>query len=302
MTKLIVTRGLPASGKSTYAHAWVAEDRAHRARINRDDLRDMVHNGAWVGGVTEPQIVVARDAAILALLAKGVDIINDDTNLPQRVARDLARLAWRAGADFEVKDFTGVDLDECLRRDAARTDKPPIGEAVIRSMHARFLAGKTLPLPLPEEEKSGEDGELYVPQLGSIKAVLIDVDGTVALMGARSPFDESRVHEDEPNLPVLTVVRALHSAGYALVFVSGRSDACYQETGNWLAKHLDRPFKLYMRAAGDMRKDAIVKREIFDKHIRHAYNVLCVLDDRDQVVEAWRAMGLTVLQVAEGNF
>jgi hypothetical protein len=57
-----------------------------------------------------------------------------------------------------------------------------------------------------------------------------------------------------------------------------------------------------MRPAGDSRKDSIVKSELFDAQIREAYDVVCVLEDRNQVVEAWRAMGLTVLQVAEGNF
>src|SRR6266702_998083 len=266
----LITRGLPASGKTTHARAWVAEDRAHRARINRDDIRGMVDEGVFKAGVTEPRIIAARDAAVLALLRKGVDVINDDCNLPQRVARDLARLARRAGADFDVVDLTRVDLDECLRRDAARTDKAPVGEAVIRSMHARFLAGRSLPLPFPEEDKStgAEGAELYVPQLGSVRAVLVDVDGTVALMGSRGPFDESRVHEDKPNLPVITVVKALYAAGYQVVFMSGRTDAVYQATFDWITSNIGVPFKLYMRAAGDMRKDAIVKCELFDKHIR----------------------------------
>jgi len=59
---------------------------------------------------------------------------------------------------------------------------------------------------------------------------------------------------------------------------------------------------LYMRAHKDGRRDSVVKVELFDAHVRDAYDVTCVLDDRDQVVEAWRALGLTVLQVAEGDF
>lgn len=57
-----------------------------------------------------------------------------------------------------------------------------------------------------------------------------------------------------------------------------------------------------MRKSGDMRKDSIVKREMFDEHIRGRYNVNFVLDDRNQVVELWRSMGLTCLQVADGDF
>ena len=151
VTTLLITRGLPASGKSTYARAWVADDRAHRARVNRDDLRTMVDDGVFEQGVTEPRILAARDSLVLALLGNGLDVIVDDTNLPQRVASDLFRLARSAGADFAVEDFTDVPVGLCIERDAARTDKKPIGETVIRDMHARFLAGRQLPLPWPAD-------------------------------------------------------------------------------------------------------------------------------------------------------
>ena len=57
-----------------------------------------------------------------------------------------------------------------------------------------------------------------------------------------------------------------------------------------------------MRRTKDFRKDAIVKTELFDAHIRGRYEVLFVLDDRNQVVEMWRVMGLPCLQVAAGDF
>ena len=57
-----------------------------------------------------------------------------------------------------------------------------------------------------------------------------------------------------------------------------------------------------MREEGDRRKDNIVKYEIFNKFIRDKYCVNYVLDDRNQVVEMWRKLGLRTLQVADGNF
>lgn len=59
---------------------------------------------------------------------------------------------------------------------------------------------------------------------------------------------------------------------------------------------------LHMRKTGDMRKDAIVKREIFDGEIKDYFFIEFVLDDRNQVVEMWRDLGLTCFQVADGNF
>jgi predicted kinase len=304
MAELLITRGLPGCGKTTYARAWVTEDREHRARVNRDDIRGMLDDGEFVKGVTEPRVLAARDAAILSLLSKGVDTISDDTNLPQRAARDLAKLAKQAGAVLTVVDLTCVPLADCLARNAARADKDPVPEAAIMDMHARYLAGRAFPLPLPEDPASeAAELERYEPKPGTPKAVLVDIDGTTALMAARSPFDETRVHEDRPNAPVISVIRAMADAGHAIVFLSGRTDACRAATHEWLLQHVRVPFQgLHMRPAGDMRKDAIVKRELFDGHVRDRYDVVCVLDDRDQVVEAWRSLGLTCLQVAPGNF
>ncbi|MEV8022145.1 AAA family ATPase [Streptomyces sp. NPDC086554] len=302
MPTLHFTRGLPASGKTTWARAWTAENRSGRARVNRDDLRAMLDSGEHIKGVTEKRVMAVRDTAILDLLRRGYDVVCDDTNLPQRVARDLARLADRAGAELQVHDFTHVPLDTCLERDAAR--EPSVGEDTIRALHLRFLAGKQSPLPMPEESREAAPvGRMYEPKQGSPKAVLVDIDGTVALMAGRSPFDETRVHEDLPNPPVIDVVRALHAADNQIVFLSGRTDGCREATEAWLTEHVKVPYTgPFMRPSGDSRKDSIVKVELFDAHVRDAYDVVCVLDDRSQVVQAWRAIGLTVLQVADGNF
>ncbi|MEO5876815.1 MAG: AAA family ATPase, partial [Streptosporangiaceae bacterium] len=80
MATLHITRGLPASGKTTWATAWTAQDRAGRARVNRDDLRAMLDTGEHVRGVTEKRVMAVRDAAILDLLRQGFDVVCDDTN------------------------------------------------------------------------------------------------------------------------------------------------------------------------------------------------------------------------------
>lgn len=307
MTTLTITRGLPGSGKSTYADAWVAEDPVNRAQVNRDHLRQMMHNGVWIGGHsgTERVVVTARDAAIKAMLRAGVDVVCSDTNLPQRVARDLRRVAAQAGAEFAVHDLTNVPLDTCLERDADRAN--PVGEDVIRGMHSRYLAGKSYPLPFPEPPADKESTALpYAPKAGAPKAIMVDIDGTVALMNGRGPFEWAKVGEDKPNDPVVSVVQKYWGSGHQVVFLSGRDGSCRDETSAWLSEHvldLRHPdVHLYMRPAGDNRKDSIVKLELFDQHVRDAFDVRFVLDDRDQVVKAWRKIGLTVFQVAEGDF
>ena len=109
--------------------------------------------------------------------------------------------------------------------------------------------------------------------------------------------------KDKPNAPVIAVAQALASAGHTLVIVSGRSDAARADTELWLKRHLGAPFEgPHMRALGDDRQDAVIKREIYQQEIAPHFEVLCVLDDRDQTVRMWRQLGLTCLQVAPGDF
>lgn len=140
---------------------------------------------------------------------------------------------------------------------------------------------------------------------------LVDIDGTVAKRNTddpnvRSPFDWSRVDEDLPNQPVIDVVWALADSGHKIIYVSGRSDACRKETGWWLDDHVGEEIGdlLLMREDGDHRSDAIVKRELYEKYVEPVYGKpTAVLDDRNKVVKMWREeLGLTVLQVAEGDF
>jgi predicted kinase len=295
MPTLVITRGLPASGKTTWA-----KEQPDLVRVNRDDLRRMLHGGIR-GGRAELQVTVAHRAAVEALLRAGTSVVCDDTNLRSRVVRELAEVAMRCGATWEVRDFTDVPLEECLRRDALREGDAHVGEEMIRGMHQRYLAGRALPLPLPQV--SPEVAKAYEPPADAPEAVLVDIDGTVALFNGRSPYDMTRVHEDLPNPAVITAVRAMHAAGHRIVFCSGRTDDCREATQAWLAAHVGVPYDaLHMRITGDGRRDAVVKAEIFDREIRARYRVVGVFDDRAQVVRMWRELGLTVFQVAEGNF
>ena len=136
------------------------------------------------------------------------------------------------------------------------------------------------------------------------RAVLVDIDGTLALRTvSRSPFDWSRVGEDEPNPPVIELVQLVHRAGlHKLILMSGRDEVCRRQTEIWLDAQAVPFDELHMRAAGDNRKDFIVKKELYRRHVKPRFEVAFVLDDRQQVVRMWRGLGLPVFQVAEGNF
>ena len=135
------------------------------------------------------------------------------------------------------------------------------------------------------------------------RAIICNLDGTLALLGRRSPYDYARVDRDRLNEPVALAVRAMSSHGYAILLFTGREASCEAQTRAWLAAHDIPCGALAMRAVGDRRKDAIVKREMYQAVVEGVYRVAFVLDDRNQVVDMWRKdLRLPCFQVNYGNF
>lgn len=308
MVRLLICRGLPASGKSTFARAWVQEDPDGRARVNRDDIRYSMFGKGW--GVDEDLVTKVQHAALRGAFESGKDVVSDDTNLNSKVVRKLLKIAAEYDAEIEYNDeFLDVSWNECVRRDLGR--EPSVGSSVIHGMYQRYFAGGKRPKrpdPVVSEKIVAEP---YVPDITKPRAVLVDLDGTIAHNDHRGFFDWHKVGDDKPHQDIIDLVWLLELDGVRPIFVSGREDVCYAETYAWLKKHYwldidvedtEDDILLFMRPANDGRKDSIVKLEIFDREIRNNYNVLFCLDDRDQVVKAYRSIGLRVLQVAPGDF
>ncbi|MFT4148238.1 MAG: polynucleotide kinase [Micrococcaceae bacterium] len=134
------------------------------------------------------------------------------------------------------------------------------------------------------------------------KAIIVDIDGTIADKNERSPYNWMEVHQDTPKQTIIDLVNLL-AKQYRIILVSGRDAMCRDLTEQWLQKHSVYYDKLLMRQTKDNRKDTIVKEEIYRKAVEPYFEVLFVLDDRNQVVDMWRnKLGLTCLQVAEGDF
>src|ERR1700722_11175806 len=242
MTRLIICRGLPASGKTTVAKAWVAEDPTNRLRVNRDDLRQMMHDGVYIKGETEQRVIKMRDKIIDEGLFSGIDVISDDTILPNQTVKELLKLAYRCGADVEFIDLTHVSLETCLERDVARSfgwsgRNPSVGEQVINGMHQRYVKGKGYPLPVPvlkDKDKVANMVPYEHPSSLYPDAVIFDIDGTVAHMDGRSPYDYTTVSTDVPDDQLVELVHMYKERDYFIIFLSGRKDSCYSDTVMWL--------------------------------------------------------------------
>lgn len=139
------------------------------------------------------------------------------------------------------------------------------------------------------------------------KCIIFDIDGTVALRGDRDPHDLTRVGEDTPNAPVMSIAKllafgVLFSIDVAsIVFTTGRQAKAKQQTEMWLDHHFGFEYTLMMRADSDGRPDHVVKDEM-RQMIEARYEIVCVFDDRDQVVKMWRANNIACFQVAPGDF
>jgi len=305
--ELVILRGLQGSGKTTFAHAWVAEDPDWRFRVNRDDIRKSAYNMYWgLSHHMEGTISLAEVAQSEAALNAGMSVIIDATNLRARTVKDWYAVANKLGVKSRVHDLT-TPLEECIVNDMKRDKK--VGEDVIRNYGDRFLNKGKLP-PVPPNVEVEPLGQAYTPNPDLPKAIWLDLDGTVAERvhesapkPVRGPFDEARVGEDAVIEHIADLVRVLHAAGYKVVAMSGRSDACRSESAQWLADN-NIPFDdLFMRKSGDMRKDNIVKHDLFWENVAPRYDIKFALDDRNQVVEFTRnVLKIPVLQVAEGNF
>ena len=143
--KIIVLQGLPASGKTTWARAWVKEDSEHRVRFNRDDIRNML--GTYWVPAREPLINSIYDGFIDSAMCSGYDIVIDNMNLNKETIKEIESQVkdfneWVSLSDsdiryeIEYKSFLEVPLKTCIDRDSKREN--PVGETTIRRIFNKY--------------------------------------------------------------------------------------------------------------------------------------------------------------------
>lgn len=292
--EMIITVGVSGSGKTTWAKAHVEHSPEQWVIIARDEARRELFPEF---APHEYKHTKAREKKVSAYcehlfnLSVGLDsnIIIADTNLNPTYRELWKKRGEEAGYNVRFQDFP-MTYEEILQRNQYRGTTSVPSTVLLRQW----------------EQWSDYIGRRkYVPDETKRKAILVDIDGTIALKGNRSPFQWDRVGEDEPRSFIIDLLRCYlsHYMDDEVIFLSGRDSVCRHETLNWIAKHMNIPIyniHLYMREEGDMRKDSIVKEELFWGCVADNYNVLAVFDDRPQVVEMWHDLGLeNVICVAD---
>ena len=294
MPKLLVLKGLPGSGKSTFARKLV--DEQGYVRVNKDDLRKMLHNGKHSQS-KEEMVLEVRDLIVSNALYAGKNVVVDDTNIhpkhEERLSQIVDIMPNSKSVSFAINDsFFKVSVEQCIKNDLKRFDS--VGEQVIRKMHREAM--RHYPDLFLKQEQA-----VYPRDNTLLDCIIVDLDGTLALMKDRNPYDASTCENDEVNQAVAKVIKGV-AMEHKVFFMSGRSDKYREQTERWLANNAIMFGPVYMRKEGDVRKDSIVKKELFDAHIRGKYNVSFVLDDRTSVINMWRELGLNAFQVNYGDF
>ncbi|WP_280404743.1 AAA family ATPase [Nocardia brasiliensis] len=307
MTTLSITRGPQGAGKTELAYSLVRSE-PDTARFSRDDFRRMVFGQSGILSYRQENLITELMTACAEVgLRKGWSPIIDATHGRVRDGRRWADFAHAHGAQFRCLDVVATE-EQCIANVEARAAAG--GHAVpaeaIKDYFRRF------PPPWPPITSTFDRLDLtpYVPDVTKPRAIIVDLDGTLADNSWRSPFDYTRVLED----PVIEATKTLVNAaawhydrdhdydtgndGINILIFSGRDDICIEDCAQWLDNEEIAWDELSLRDEGDKRPDAVVKYKMFDE-VRDRYHIIGVIDDRQQVVRMWHALGLTVFRVGD---
>jgi predicted kinase len=290
--------GLSGSGKSTAAEE-LKKQIPNLVEINRDEWRfKLFTNG--VEDFSKYKFNKSNEAEVSATCDEIFDeavrmrrpIVISNTNLDKKYHTYWEHKAAKSGYDFEVKYFP-ITLEEAYKSDLRRGGKA-VGRDVLNKQWKQWLKITGRKTYNPTERD----------RLIKKHVILVDIDGSVAKMQDRGPFERSKVSLDKPRQHVIDLVTLLSNHwGCGIIFLSGRDSVCREQTQQWLENNMPmsvvrKGFELIMRKEGDSRRDSIVKEEFFWQIVKDNY-VNLVVDDRNQVIRMWHDLGLTVINVQE---
>lgn len=318
--KCVLMRGYPGCGKSFKAKE-MASEWGNTVICSADDYW-ITPEGKY--NFDASKLKLAHDSCFNIFkkaIADGKNVIVDNTNLKyddckryfEYVLKNNNLNSTRYAIDFCEVEFNSFEVAVGLRSN--REDGKNIPYDKMKAMYSLFKRSNCIPLMLSNfsnkinfvfqrdvVEYSFMENT-YVPSKD--EAIICDLDGTISLFKMadgselRNCYNASTCNADLINVAVAKAVSALEMTGHKVIFLSGRESKYREPTVEFLNRvsekfGLSKDFLLYMRATGDSRSDDIVKSELYNNHIKDAYNVVAVFDDRKKVVRLWRSMGLFV--------
>ena len=299
--QILILIGAPGSGKSTFAKYFIRTEE-NWMRICRDDFRTMHFSYSNLSPREESSITDMINGAITELLKRRTNVLIDATHCKaEYINHYIEKFNHLDDISFKVFDLDAQTIAErCDKRNKET------GKYISQSVQSKYIKElHTLKKDFDFSIRPKVDKrERLIHQDTSLpKAIICDLDGTLALMNDRNPFDASHADEDRLNESVASTLRLFSKNDYQILLVSGREDKFKEPTIKFLEKHNINYDRLLMRKSKDYRKDSIVKREIYEGTIIGKYYIEFVLDDRDQVVDMWRKeLGLSCFQVNYGSF
>lgn len=289
--------GISASGKSTYCKG-VVEKNPDWVIVSRDDYRYAWRNSGVVDNKLEGLITKHVKQSIVDLLNNGYNVLYDATNLKASYLENITSYVKHiAKVEYHIID---VPLEVAINRDKNR--ERSVGEEVIKRQYEQYLTlldsyDFSHINPTPKKYVAPEK-QYTLPE-----AFIFDIDGTLAhTNGLRSHYDMDNVDKDVVDVEVNNVLKVIAEHGYYNILIVTGRHSCKEKTEKWLSDNHIVYDKIYMRDDNDMRKDSIIKKEIYLNQISPNYRVVGVFDDRNQVVDMWRELGLKCFQVQDGNF
>lgn len=302
--EFILTRGVPASGKSTWAKQWVVAA-PNRVRINRDDIREELFGKEYHGnqtGKAEIRVTEHEYERIQRALRENKSVVSDNMHMNPRFLKAYHNMAKEAGLKLQHRDFP-ISKEEAFRRNAARERVVP--EHVIEKIYEEHVG--------PNGEFHYFDGdytprEFVAPEKPGQMAYGFDLDGTLSDTRRITHYVKRPKHRDfdmfhrasfftPPNPEVLQILRDAKAAGFAVLGTTARGEAYRAVTELWMHNNGFEVDNLFMREHGDSRSDYEVKTEMLETKIKPYYDLVHQVDDNVAAVKAFREGGIHVTVV-----
>lgn len=303
MSRIIITIGISGSGKSSWAHELWRRQPFIYTIVNKNKIRELLfgytessidkyYGESSISGF-EKEVTKIQNTLINEALAAGKTPIVDATHLDLKYISEFR--IWNVSVETVWFD---INPKTALERLKDRTRK--VDELIIKKQSAQY---KTL------RDKFQKNPELFdmkpvllINSQENMRCVVVDIDGTLAHMVFRNPYDWHRVGEDTVDYATARLVRDLKTANATKIIIcTGRDAVCLSETEKWLKDNHIPYDGIFIRPAGDQRPDWVVKEEMWRK-ITKMYYIEYMIDDRQQVVRRARALDLKVMNVEYNNF